>query len=97
MSVYIVAQLRFKDKSRYRAYQSEFGKIFAQSKGRLLAADEMPEIMEGEWERDKVVLMEFQSGNEAREFLSSPDYLRISENRRAGADTIALLVHGFRK
>lgn len=94
MSVYVVAQLRFKDESRYRAYQLEFSKAFAQSKGRLLAADEAPMIMEGEWECNKIVLMEFRSGIEAQEFLGSAYYQEISKIRRDGADTIALLIQG---
>ena len=92
MSIYILAQLRFKDVSLYRAYQAEFSKVFAKSKGRLLVADETPEILEGQWNQDKVILMEFPNEVDARDFLNDPNYHKISENRRGGANTIALLV-----
>ena len=93
MSVYVIAQVKFRDVSLYRAYQAEFGKVFAKSKGRLLAADESPEILEGQWDKDKVILMEFPNEAYARDFLNDPNYHKISENRRAGADTFALLVN----
>lgn len=95
MSVYVVAQLQFIDEARYRQYQAEFGRIFMQSTGKLLAADESPTVLEGEWRRNKVVLMEFPNETDALQFMNSPEYQAISENRKVGADTIGLLVQGL--
>lgn len=95
MSVYVVAQLRFTDEARYRRYQSRFAEVFAGSGGRLLAADESPTVLEGEWAKDKLVIMQFDSAEAARAFLALPAYQAISEDRRAGAETTALLVRGL--
>jgi uncharacterized protein (DUF1330 family) len=41
------------------------------------------------------VLMEFPDESAFREWAESPDYQRISEDRRAGADTVVLLVQAL--
>ena len=95
MTVYVIAQLKFTDEARYRAYQARFFDVFKNSGGKLLAADEKPVVLEGEWMRDKVVIMSFADDGQARGFLDSPAYREISKDRIAGADTIGLLVHGL--
>jgi len=66
--------------------------VFVRSSGTKLAADEAPQVVEGQWDRDKVVLMAFPDELAFREWAESPDYQRISEDRRAGADTVVSLV-----
>lgn len=95
MTVYVVAQLIFTDEARYRRYQSRFGEAFAGHAGRLLAADEAPKVLEGEWPWSKIVMMAFDDEPAARAFLDSPLYREISEDRIAGAKTTALLVQGL--
>lgn len=95
MSVYILAQLNFKDETRYRAYQRAFGSVFAQSGGEVIVADEAPELLEGDWYGDKVVLLKFPGKDEAHSFMNSVPYQNISEDRRAGANTVSLLLQGL--
>jgi uncharacterized protein (DUF1330 family) len=52
-------------------------------------------VLEGKWASDKLVIMEFDGRETARKFLQSPAYQAISEDRKAGAETIALLVRGL--
>lgn len=92
MSILLIAQLSFTDKARYRKYQGEFPAIFARFNGRVLVNDESPVVLEGSWNGDKVVVLEFPSVEEAQRFSSDPDYLRISEDRKAGASGIVLAV-----
>nr|WP_070958752.1 DUF1330 domain-containing protein [Hyphomonas sp. Mor2] len=95
MSVFVLAQLSFKDEARYRSYQASFPDVFAQSGGEVIIADENPELLEGDWYGDKVVLLRFSGRNVAQRFLQSPAYQEISEHRKAGADTISLMLHGL--
>ena len=96
MPVYVIAQLRFTDRQRYDRYQARFGAVFARFNGRLLAADEQLQVLEGAWERDKVVMMEFPDDQSARAFRESPDYREIAVDRLAGADAVVLEVRGLR-
>lgn len=96
MSVYIVAQLKFTDRARYDRYQSCFFGVFRNFRGRLLVADEHPVVIEGDWPRDKVVIMEFPDAEAAREFHESPEYQEIAVDRKAGADTVVMTVRGLK-
>ncbi|WP_428341666.1 DUF1330 domain-containing protein [Mycobacterium sp.] len=95
MTVYAIAQLRFTDRAAYDRYQRRFMEVFGQYRGTLLAADERPEIVEGRWNRDKVVLMSFPDESEFRSWSESPQYQNISKDREAGADSVVLLVKGL--
>jgi uncharacterized protein (DUF1330 family) len=95
MTVYVLAQLAFTRVEAYRRYQARFPDVFRQFDGRLLAADEQPAVLEGEWPRDKLVLMSFPDEAAYRRFAESPAYQEISRDRIAGADAIVLLVKGL--
>ena len=96
MTVYAIAQLRFIDRAAYDRYQIRFMDVFRRYQGTLLAADESPQLIEGQWDRDKVVLMSFPDEAAFRGWAQSPEYQAISKDRRAGADTVVLLVKGLR-
>jgi uncharacterized protein (DUF1330 family) len=64
-------------------------------KGRLLAADEHPLVLEGQWDRDKLVLMSFPDEAAFREWADSPDYQEIAKDRKAGSSALVLLVKGI--
>lgn len=95
MTVYAIAQLKFTDRDAYNRYQAAFMEVFQRYSGTLLAADEAPQIIEGQWDREKVVVMAFPDEAAFREWAESADYQRISEDRRAGTDTVVLLVQGL--
>jgi uncharacterized protein (DUF1330 family) len=96
VTVYAIAQLKFTDRDAYNRYQAAFMDVFQRYSGTLLAADESPTLVEGEWDRDKVVLMSFPDEPAFREWAESPEYQRISQDRRAGAETVVLLAHAIR-
>ena len=65
MTVYVIAQVKFTDEARYRKYQAKFFDVFKDSGGKLLAADEKPSVLEGEWRSNKVVVMAFADEQQA--------------------------------
>ena len=95
MTVYAIAQLRFTDRAAYDRYQMRFMDVFRRYRGTLLAADEHPQVVEGSWDREKVVLMSFPDQDEFRSWSESGEYQEISKDRDAGADTVVLLVEGL--
>lgn len=95
MAVYVIAQLKFTVRDAYDRYQARFWEVFSRFNGRLLAADENPTVLEGRWGCDKLVMMSFPDEPSARRFLESPMYQEIAKDRKAGADTVALLVKGL--
>ena len=92
MTVYVIAQLRFTERAAYDKYQMRFMDVFRRYHGTLLAADERPQVVEGSWDREKVVLMSFPDESEFRLWSESAEYQEISKDHDAGADTVVLLV-----
>lgn len=95
MTVYAIAQLRFTDRAAYDRYQARFLEVFNRYSGTLLAADDSPQILEGESDREKVVLMSFPDEASFRAWADSPDYQEISKDRRAGTDSVVMLIEGL--
>jgi uncharacterized protein (DUF1330 family) len=95
MTVYALAQLSIKDRTAYDRYQARFMGVFRQFKGRLLAADERPSVLEGAWSGEKVVLMSFPDEPSFREWQESPGYQEIAKDRKAGADAVVLLIRAI--
>lgn len=92
MGVYVIAQISITDREAYNRYQSRFLDVFRQFKGKLLAAEENPEVVEGEWDREKVVLMYFPDKHAFEEWAFSPEYQEIAKDRKAGSEGVFLLV-----
>lgn len=95
MTVYAIAQLRITDRGAYDRYQTRFMDVFRRHRGSLLVADESPQVVEGQWDQDKVVLMSFPDQEAFRLWSESPEYQEISKDRRDGADSVVLLVKGL--
>ena len=95
MPVYVIAQLTITDRTAYNRYQSLLMSIFNRYKGRVLAADESPVVIEGKWDHQKVVLLSFPDEASFREWANSPDYQEISKDRHAGSSAVVLLVNSL--
>lgn len=95
MTVYAIVQLNMTDRAAYDRYQAQFFDVFRKFSGRLLSADEQPAVLEGKWDRDKLVLMSFPDEAAFHAWANSPEYQEISNDRKAGAEAIVLLAKGF--
>jgi len=94
MTVYVLAQLTFTDRAAYDRYQARFLDVLRPFNGRLLVADEQPQVLEGAWRGDKVVLIAFPDEASFRAWGESPAYQEISKDRKAGAQATVLLLRG---
>jgi len=99
MTVFVVTQLRIHDAELYGRYMQAFiaryAEVFGKFGGKLLAADDAPRVLEGDWgAHNKVVLMEFPDADAFRAWATSPEYNEIATDRKAGAEAIVLLVKG---
>jgi uncharacterized protein (DUF1330 family) len=95
VTVYAIAQLSIHDRVRYDRYAAAFMPVLAKYGGRLLAADEHPSIVEGQWSGDKVVLMAFPDRDTFTAWANSPEYQEISKDRLAATEGAVLLVRGL--
>ncbi len=95
MSVYVLAQMTIHDRHRYDRYAAQVMQVLAGFDGRLLAADESPAVVEGEWDGDKVVLLEFPNQQSYIRWAQSPDYTEIAKDRIAATTGSVLVIAGI--
>ncbi|MCC3767145.1 DUF1330 domain-containing protein [Streptomyces sp. UNOC14_S4] len=94
MTVYAIAQLSINDRPRYERYVARFLPVLQQYGGRLLAADEQVEVVEGEWAKDKLIMVAFPDRDAFTAWAASPEYVEIAEDRLGATEGPVLLVHG---
>lgn len=98
MSCYFVAQIAIRDRAEYQKYLDGFDEIFARYRGIVVAVDESPTVLEGEWPCDRTVLIRFSDENEARRWYDSPEYRELAKHRhRASRANIALVTRRSRE
>ena len=95
MTVYAVVQLQITDTKQYDQYQAKFWPIFKKYKGRLLASDENPEVFEGQWRKDKMVIISFDDKQSFTDWATSPEYLEIAKHRHLGSTASIVLAEEF--
>ena len=93
MTVYVIAELAIHDRARYSAYAARFMDVLSAHDAELLAADEAPQVVEGSWQADKVVLLSFPDTAAFRAWYESAEYQAIVRDRHAAAHGPVLLVH----
>ena len=92
MTVYALALLTIEDRARYERYAAGFARSLEGFDGRLLAADESPAVLEGSWQPDKVVLIEFSDRHEFDRWATSELYRSIAEDRIAATRSTVLML-----
>jgi uncharacterized protein (DUF1330 family) len=84
MTVYAIAQLTITDRAAYDRYQAKFMGVMKHFQGRVVAADERPQVIEGHWKRDKVVLLHFRMRRRSASGWSRQSIRRFQKNGRPG-------------
>ena len=95
MTAYVLAQIRIHDQARYDRYAAGFLPTLAGFGGRLLAADEAVEVLEGDWPAEKLVLIAFPDAGSAKAWAASPAYQAIAPDRIAATEGVVVLANGI--
>ncbi len=95
MSAYFLALINIHDQARYERYLAGFDEVFEQYEGRVLAVEDDPRVLEGEWPAARTVLIEFPDEGELRRWYESTEYRRLAVHRReASVASIAIISGG---
>ena len=95
MAAYIVARITINDRERYAQYEAGFMDIFSAHAGKMLAVDENPQVLEGEWRCTRTVLAEFPDQESALAWYRSDDYQMLAEHRFASSEGEIALIQGI--
>jgi uncharacterized protein (DUF1330 family) len=94
VSCYFVAQIKIHDRDEYQKYLDGFDEVFSKYKGVVMAVDDNPEILEGEWSFPRTVLIRFPDEAEARRWYESPEYKELVRHRHRASEGNLVLVRG---
>ena len=93
---YLIANAAVSDAGAYEGYKKLAAAAIAQYGGRYMVRGGAIEELEGKWAgAPRVVIVEFDSVDQARKFYDSPEYRAAREARAGAADMNMLVVEGI--
>lgn len=93
MKVEFIAQIKITDQAEYNKYLEYANEVFSKFKGTYLVLDNSPEVIEGEWDYTRMVIIEFNSREEFDQWYYSEEYQRILKFRLSGAICNSVIVN----
>ena len=94
MTAYVIVDMTVKDPVKIEEYRKLAGASIAAHGGRFLVRGGRMEILDGDWNPQRVVLIEFPGMEQAKRWRSSADYGKACEIRDRAAATRMILVEG---
>ena len=94
MSCYFVAQITINDPEEYEKYLAGYDEIFARYRGKVVAVDDCPQVLEGGFHHTRIVITEFPDEGELKRWYCSVEYQELAKHRRNSSVSDILMVHG---
>lgn len=94
MAAYVIAMVNVTDNDKYKNYMVKASEACAKYGGKYLVRGGETELMEGGFPWSRVVVLEFESRNRAREFYNSVEYQAGKKEREGAADFNMMIVDG---
>lgn len=95
MKAYIIAQANVTDAARYADYKRLAQAAVEQYGGRYLVRGGALQVLEGDWQPPRLVILEFDSMEQAQRFHASPEYRSARQARHGAAAMSMLLAEGI--
>ncbi len=95
MAAYVLAQGRVVDEEKLNQYLAGAGGTLAPHNAKVLVYTMTPEVVEGEVENNRTVLIEFPDMDSAKAWYNSPDYAAVRGFRMEGAPGTLVLLEGM--
>jgi len=92
---YVIFTEDIRDEAGLNVYVQQAVPTILQAGGRIIVADDAPELIEGSWHGKRTVVVEFDSVEAARDWYRSPEYQGVVGLRHAAADSNAVIVASF--
>lgn len=94
MAAYVILDVEITDPEAYAEYKEHSGRVLAQYGGKFLARGGAHEVLEGDWNPHRIVLLEFESAEAARAWWNAPEYADPKRIRQSASRGNMVLVEG---
>lgn len=94
MRAYVVSRVKLSNLDAMRRYMAEAPATVTAFGGRYLVRGNAVEALEGAWEHDRMVVVEFPDRDAALAWYRSAEYRPLRELRQQSAEAVILLADG---
>lgn len=94
MPAYVIATVHVKDPVRYEDYKVLVPSSIAAFGGRFVARGGKTDVLEGDWNPQRLVILEFPNAERARQWYESPEYAAARALRQATSTGSLVLIEG---
>ena len=94
MPAYLVTTITVTNPERFQEYRKLAGPAVAQYGGKYLVRGGERTVLEGKFEANRLVVVEFPSSEDAKTFYNSPEYQAARQKRIGTCDFIMVLAEG---
>lgn len=92
MSAYWIGAHRVTDQAKFAEYLRQVVPMIERHGGRYLTRVGSHEVLEGSWQPNRVVIIEFPEMAAIKAWYSSPEYQPLIALRRAAAEDVLIVV-----
>jgi len=94
MTAYVIVDINVTDPVRYEDYKRLAAPTVELYEGRYIARGGKTEVLEGDWSPNRLVILQFDSAEQAKNWLNSTEYSRPRDLRHETATSNMVLVDG---
>ena len=94
MSAYVVIEIIIKNPEGYKEYKRLAPPTITAYGGKYLARGGKAENLEGDWQPNRIVILEFESFEKAKQWLNSEEYREAKALRHKYATSNTIVVEG---
>jgi len=94
MNAYLILGLTVHDFKKFHVYIIKIPAVIEKHAGRYIVQGEEVTVMEGDWNPERIVVIEFPSRAKAKEFLQDPEAQTLFQLRHKTTTSKLVLVDG---
>jgi uncharacterized protein (DUF1330 family) len=94
MTAYVIAQIEVTDPAQFEDYRRQVPATLALYGGRYVVRGGEHETLEGAWQPQRIVILEFPDRERAKAWWSSQEYAPIKRLRQGAARTELIVIDG---
>lgn len=95
MTAYLLVDLDVHDPEGFEKYKSEVPALIAKHGGEYIIRGGDFEVIEGDWQPNRLVFFRFPDRQAIRDFFGDPEYAELKALRHRTANSIAVAIDGI--
>ncbi len=95
MTAFVIIDIEVHDPAGYEEYKKLSPAAIALYGGKYIARGGKTETLEGDWSPSRLVILQFETSEQAKAWLNSPEYSEIKKMRHATTRSNMIVTEGL--